>query len=441
MSSAADDGPVVELPVASFLMPPAERWHQERISSAALWEMERAIKRIVFQRRTVRLRTLRHVFVAQEGLVIHPDLSLEDSTMRQHTPEEIMAARQSVRVGQSMGAIPRLQGDVVLCRRPGTGNYGHFLLEMLPMAYVAAQHWPHPARYMIQAVDGALAQVMRDCLDRLGISQDLRIEAGRMPVLVERLVLVDGLTDHGSYVAPLALACLERISAGIPAAPQARLFVSRGAAATRQLAGEAAILLRASGAGYACLAPGGLGFAQQVAAFKGARRVVGVMGATLANLAFAPPGSTAFMLSPANMPDTLFWFICGLRGVRLIDVRCHSAPAREGAAPWDGEVTLDPDDADAIFDAADSREGDALDRVGDLFDAAFYVRHYGDAMPDGADPLEYYFEHGWRTGHDPCAGFSTRRYLAAYPGVADAGMNPLMHYIEHGKAEGRSPVG
>jgi hypothetical protein len=33
--------------------------------------------------------------------------------------------------------------------------------------------------------------------------------------------------------------------------------------------------------------------------------------------------------------------------------------------------------------------------------------------------------------------FSTARYLAAYPDVAQEGINPLIHFVRNGQAEGR----
>jgi hypothetical protein len=44
---------------------------------------------------------------------------------------------------------------------------------------------------------------------------------------------------------------------------------------------------------------------------------------------------------------------------------------------------------------------------------------------------------GWRGGLDPSPQFSTRRYLAAHPDVAEADMNPLLHYFSSGMSEGR----
>jgi glycosyltransferase involved in cell wall biosynthesis len=44
---------------------------------------------------------------------------------------------------------------------------------------------------------------------------------------------------------------------------------------------------------------------------------------------------------------------------------------------------------------------------------------------------------GWVEGRDPCAKFSTHKYIWKYSDVRLAGVNPLIHYLRYGHAEGR----
>ena len=46
---------------------------------------------------------------------------------------------------------------------------------------------------------------------------------------------------------------------------------------------------------------------------------------------------------------------------------------------------------------------------------------------------------GWKLGLDPNAGFSTVGYLASNADVKAAGINPLDHYWQYGWKEGRDP--
>ena len=80
----------------------------------------------------------------------------------------------------------------------------------------------------------------------------------------------------------------------------------------------------------------------------------------------------------------------------------------------------------------------AVIRGSNLFDGNWYL----DNNPaDGSaldDPAMHYLREGSDCGFDPGPRFSARRYLTAYPDVAEEGLNPLLHYLLHGAAENRN---
>lgn len=73
----------------------------------------------------------------------------------------------------------------------------------------------------------------------------------------------------------------------------------------------------------------------------------------------------------------------------------------------------------------------------DHFDSQFYADRYADMRGPGVNALEHYCVFGWKEHRDPCAAFSTRRYLQANKDVAASGVNPFYQYIVYGRAEGR----
>jgi hypothetical protein len=73
------------------------------------------------------------------------------------------------------------------------------------------------------------------------------------------------------------------------------------------------------------------------------------------------------------------------------------------------------------------------------FDRDHYLAAYPDVGEAGVDPLEHYFQDGWREGRDPSTDFSTSYYLSANPDVAAAPVNPFAHYVLNGRREGRLP--
>lgn len=75
----------------------------------------------------------------------------------------------------------------------------------------------------------------------------------------------------------------------------------------------------------------------------------------------------------------------------------------------------------------------------DLFDEAWYVKHYPDVGAAGVGPALHYVMYGADEGRNPSSLFNTQWYLANYPDVQNSGANPLVHYIRCGAAEGRDP--
>jgi len=170
--------PLVELTMPFFLMPPLDLRHGERVPPDVVAQMARVSTRVLFPGRKVRLRAVKNVYVAEQGLVIHQDLAVEQSSLRGQEESTITRARNAIVEGRKAGSIGRIDGDVVLCISPGAWNYGHWLIEMLPMAYVAAKHWPNPARFLLYAAEGHMRAVVREAFDLLGIPAVRRVETG-----------------------------------------------------------------------------------------------------------------------------------------------------------------------------------------------------------------------------------------------------------------------
>ncbi len=426
-------------------MRPPEVRHGERIPAEVLAAMRASWDRGWFAPRPVRICVLENVFVAWEGLVYTADLEVIRSSVSQHSDDDVERSRAAIEIARKTSRSPALSGDVVLARKRGAANYGHWLVEMLPAAWLACQHWPHPLRVMVQAADEPLRSVMLQSLALIGATGPLVVEVGTLPVLVERLIMVEGLTDHGSYMSPLVSECLQAITAAIPAEGSERLVVTRGTMASRRLSDEAAFLAAAARAGFAVIDPASLPFRAQVAAFKAARRIVGTMGAALTNLAFTGAGAEVFMLAPAEMPDTFYWFIGGLGGLQTIDIRCRQVPPVIGPAPWDTGLALDPQDREDMFASAPAAPIGAAGRTAPemnamlqhLFDPGYYLRSNPDVAACGLDPLAHYMAFGWREGRNPSSRFDAQWYIDTYRDVGEAALNPLVHYIIHGASEGR----
>ena len=281
----------------------------------------------------VTLFQLDDVMVAEDGLVFRADGALVQASVTQNQPAEIEAARRAI--AASGTDAPVLDGPHVLCIKSGVFNFGHWLAEMLPMALLAHRHLGPGLRYLVPKAAGAMAETIAASLALAGIAPEQVIPTGFAPIRVRELILVRGLSEHGHFLSPLVADLLQSLAAPIPAShPGCFLWASRAGQA-RCLWGEKELGTILHTLGWQVVNPGALPFRAQLALFKGAARVAGVMGAGLANLLVAPPGTRVELFAPATMPDTFFFLISRLRGLRYRETRCVQTTQPYGPAPWD----------------------------------------------------------------------------------------------------------
>ncbi|MCW2240821.1 glycosyltransferase family 61 protein [Azospirillum canadense] len=327
--------------------------NKELIPEPILQSMEWAWNTTRFPERPVRVLRLADVWVAKEGLVFDRDGNLYRETITQHSEGEIDQAHAAVLAAIGRGgpeAEPDASGPVLLCKKRGIGNYGHWMMEMLPKARLVHHHLRDlEARFLVAHVPGHLNDSMAQSLSMLGIDLARTIVADDTPRRFADLLLVDGLSEHGGYMSPFVFDSVNALAGCIPAAGAERLFVTRRATGFRRVVGEDDLIAHAQACGYTLVEPDVLTLPQQVSLFKGATRIVGVMGAAMTNIAFAPPGAQVVTLTPAGMPDTFFWFIVTLRGLDYTEVRCPQSGPIQGVMPWDTDLVLSPEDRERIF--------------------------------------------------------------------------------------------
>ena len=221
--------------------------------------------------------------------------------------------------------LPHLPGHGVVAKRRAANNYGHFLLEMIPMAVAGATACEgDPPVFLLHRVDPPMLDVALRAFRLLGEQPRRLILADFLePLHVERLVIVRGLIDHGKYMSPLCVSSVNQLSATIPPGERKRLFVRRrpGWQRGRRMVNETELASRLEALGFVSIEPGELTLEEQIAAFSGADEVVGVIGAAMTNIVFCGPGTRVVMLASAHFPDTFFWFIAMHKGLRYSEIR------------------------------------------------------------------------------------------------------------------------
>lgn len=309
----------------------------------------------VFEERPIEVFRLRDVFVIDECMVLDSELRLISNASDPCSDEELLRAGDRIRAAQANQRLPCFVELGIMASRRATNNYGHFLIEMLPMAYLAAELFgAEEQKFYMHRADVAMMDVVLRAFRMLGHSlQKLVYRGFGEPVHFDELVVVRGLTQHGTYMSPRALDAATALAQAVPPGSDRRIFVRRmpGWRRGRSLVNEAALCERLQAMGYRIVDPGAMSLEAQIALFSGADDVIGVIGAAMTNIVFCRPGTRITMLVPSHFPDTFFWFLAQHRGLDYSELRCEQ-PAQEGRERSASDFRLSEADMDWLTGTA-----------------------------------------------------------------------------------------
>lgn len=320
--------------------------NSELINPGPRAAMEGSWQRGAFPAQDLEIFHLKDVYVINAGMIFDQNLRLITNAS-DFEEYEIDRAVRRIRHRLANDKMARYPSLGVLAKRPGGYNYGHFLLEMLPMAYIGRMlYGQHDPTYLIHQAPMPILDAMLRAFRLLGFPLGKLLATDLWePIFFTDLVTVRGLTKHGSYMSPWSVQLLELMAAKVPAGPRERLFVRRvpNWPGHRKLLNEADICSRLEAKGFHCVEPGGMTLEQQIALFRSAELVVGVAGAGMTNIAFSPRKIPVVSLVPGTFADTFFWFIANLKEMNYIEIR-GDQPTRAEPEALSADFTIREED-------------------------------------------------------------------------------------------------
>jgi Glycosyltransferase 61 len=312
------------------LMPP-----QILAASEAVWG------RGDFPARPVNIFRLKNAYLLHEGVVFDRELNVFQPSVAPSRPDEIALFRTWLGDGLRTGHVASARGLAILGIGRASANYYHYLIEMFARSVIGEQAFGHERPFhVLHRVRSGVLDVARQALSMIGIGLDRLLVLGHGPTRFDELVVVQGLTEHGQYMSPLCIGALATVADHVPAGPDQAVFVMREPDRNRPLLNQDTLAAALAAAGYRVIRPWELSWAEQIATFHGARVVVGVMGAALANVAFCEPGARVVMVGPAGYPDTTIFFICAHRGHEYMEMRGAQVDPHD----WNNGFTLTDQD-------------------------------------------------------------------------------------------------
>ena len=327
--------------------------------------MERSWTRSRFDESNINAYELEGVYVVDDGIVLDRNFQpVSIATAWQMGDTKIDAAEKKCRAASISGNLARHVRRTVLCRKPGFENYGHWAVEMFPLILLS-RNYLGVSDICVNQPGAALSRVMKRMLDlieqrfiNLGrVDVFVLDEADRMldmieqpsdriawsdgsPSYFERLIVIDGMTRHGTFMSPIAPALLRTLGHYIAERKtERRLFITRGASPKRKLVNEDMLWEEYKNKGFTKIDPGILSLDEQISFFRDADEVVGVIGAALTNLVFCKAGAEVTVWVPDAMPDTFFWFLCQHQQLRYREIRGQTLGKSSDRA-WNGDFII-----------------------------------------------------------------------------------------------------
>jgi hypothetical protein len=195
---------------------------------------------------------------------------------------------------------------IIAINRAST-NYYHWLIQAVP-----AIDWGvrHRGRHRVSLVLPPLQRWQEETLILLGYQDVPRLTLNvSSTYLLQQAEFSDFLTWRMPGVVSLAAAAtFRRLGGAAPWIPHAasEIYVARTDAQNRVAQNEAELIDLLDRQGVRIILPGTLSVAEQIAAFRAARLVIGPHGAGMSNLAFCQPESFVYELLPRHYPNFCF---------------------------------------------------------------------------------------------------------------------------------------
>lgn len=231
---------------------------------------------------------------------------------------------------------PLIEAPCLLAARYGDVVWGHWLLEMLPKIIVAEHFFPQKFTYVIpsrldppgETRRSAYFAAVADSLQayRIAPHRLLRLPPGRA-LQFAALFDISGISSRaaaephfGPHPQVIALMNNGIVVAGDASLPP-RPYITRNSGDARQLANADEVAAILAQHGYHAVDLTALAFSRQVALFRQARCIAGVLGSGLAGLVFARPQTRLVTLAPIHWLDQYFPNIIQKRHIRHTDLR------------------------------------------------------------------------------------------------------------------------
>jgi Glycosyltransferase 61 len=253
----------------------------------------------------------RHSFLGpfQEGF-----LSSVDAIVEKPLPG---GGREHRLYPERLRGAPTMPGERLLVANSERPNYGHYLLDIVPLIH-------RGARMRAPMLTWTLNPWQRALVARLDVPAGLIREIRPRPVFLQHAVVSNRMSGVASQNAhpqhkEAFAAILASIRKGPPAGPTPkRVAVCRGLANSRNLTNRGEMIEALTPLGFVAIQPEKLSFDEQALVFADAEVVVCEFGAAMTNVMFCSPGTRVVEIIAEGQHDPWSSHLCAMLGLDYV---------------------------------------------------------------------------------------------------------------------------
>jgi Glycosyltransferase 61 len=226
-------------------------------------------------------------------------------------------AREHLLYPERLARAPTIAGENLLIANSEQPNYGHYLLDIVPLIHLGA-------RMRAPMLTWTLKPWQRAVIARLDVPAGLIREIRPRPVFLENAIVsnrhsgVSSQNAHPQHREAFA-AILANVRKATPeAATPKRVAVCRGLANSRNIMNRAEMTEALKPLGFAAIQPEKLSFDEQAIAFAEAEAIVCEFGAAMANAMFCRPGTKVVEIIAEGQHDPWSSHLCAMLGLEHV---------------------------------------------------------------------------------------------------------------------------
>lgn len=229
-----------------------------------------------------------------------------------------------------------LSGQTALIKRPWYRNYGHFLVDLLPLLMIWREAGIELDTILFGEVpSGNLYDFMMAAKTATYPDAKVIFSNDSTVYRCESLFYIEPVHVPPLFKHPSAISKARKLSLGIFGAATTkprgeRIYLSRRNTKTRDLENAAEIEGYLKQLGFQTVFPELISITDQISFFENASHIIGSKGAALTNIIFCRPETHILALSSASFVDPFFWDLSSLSHLRYSEIfgkSHHSNPA------------------------------------------------------------------------------------------------------------------